>query len=59
MVRLQESEYPFTAITPRSTQAWSGSTWSTSQIELNSILMLNQIVWNRTIYMYKNGFGIK
>ena len=21
--------------------------------------MLNYIVWNRTVYMYKNGFGIK
>ena len=21
--------------------------------------MLNWIVWNRTVYMYKNGFGIK
>ena len=29
-----------------------------SQIKLNSVLMLNWIVWNRTVYMYKNGFGI-
>ena len=29
------------------------------QIELNSILVLNLIVWNRTIYMYKNGFGTR
>ena len=28
------------------------------QIELNYVLMLNWIVWNRTVYMYKNGFGI-
>ena len=21
--------------------------------------MLNWIVWNRTVYLYKNGFGIK
>ena len=28
------------------------------QIELNWVLMLNWIVWNRTVYMYKNGFGI-
>ena len=21
--------------------------------------MLNWIVWNKTVYMYKNGFGIK
>ena len=32
---------------------------SMGQIELNSILMLNRIVWNITVYMYKNGFGIK
>ena len=32
---------------------------SISQIELNSVLMLNWIVWNRTVHMYKNGFGIK
>ena len=42
------------------------------QIELNSVLfwielfwhlkyvlMLNWIGWNKTVYMYKNGFGIK
>ena len=29
---------------------------SMSQIELNCVLMLNWIVWNRTVYMYKNGF---
>ena len=23
----------------------------------NCILMLNRIIWNRTVYMYKNGFG--
>ena len=32
---------------------------SMSQIELNSVLMLNTIVWNRTLYTYKNGFGIR
>ena len=31
----------------------------TGQIELYYVLMLNWIVWNRTVYMYKNGFGIK
>ena len=31
---------------------------SVGQIELNCVLMLNWIVWNRTVYMYKNGFGI-
>ena len=32
---------------------------SMSPIELNCVLMINWIVWNRTVYMYKNGFGIK
>ena len=27
------------------------------QIEINCVLMLNWIVWNRTVYMNKNGFG--
>ena len=31
---------------------------SMGQIELNHVLMLNLIVWNRTVYTYKNGFGI-
>ena len=31
---------------------------SMDQIELNYVLILNWIVWNRTVYMYKNGFGI-
>ena len=31
---------------------------SMGQIELNCVLMLNWIVWNRTVYMYKNGNGI-
>ena len=26
---------------------------SMGQTELNSVLMLNWIVWNRTVYMYK------
>ena len=25
---------------------------------LNSVLMLNWIGWNKTVYTYKNGFGI-
>ena len=29
------------------------------QIELNCVFLQNWIVWNRTVYMYKNGFGIK
>ena len=28
-------------------------------IDLNSELMRNWIVWNRTVYLYRNGFGIK
>ena len=28
-------------------------------LHLNCVLMLNWIVWNGTVYMYKNGFGIK
>ena len=31
---------------------------SMGEIEFNSLLMLNSIVWNRTLCMYKNGFGI-
>ena len=34
------------------------SVLSVGQIELNCVLMLNWIVCNRTVYMYKNGFGI-
>ena len=32
---------------------------SIGQIELNRVLILNWIVWNKTVYLYKNGFGIK
>ena len=31
---------------------------SMGQIELNCVLILNWTVWNRTVYMYENGFGI-
>ena len=41
---LGNAEYPFIAIAPRFTLA---------QIELNCVFMLNWIVWNKTIYMYK------
>ena len=27
--------------------------------EVNCVLMLNWIVWNKTVYMYKNRFGIR
>ena len=30
---------------------------SMGQIELNCVLMLNLIVGNKTVYMYKHGFG--
>ena len=32
---------------------------SMDQIGLNSVFMINWIVWNRTVYIYKNGFDIK
>ena len=43
---------------------WSGvvapeRVLSMGQIELNCLLMLNWIIWNTTVYMYENGFGIK
>ena len=43
---------------------WSGviapdRVLSMGKIELNSVLMRNWIVWKRSVYMYKNGFGIK
>ena len=28
-------------------------------IELDCVLILNWIAWNRTVYMYNNGFGFK
>ena len=31
---------------------------SIGQTELDCVLMLNWIVWNKTVNMYKNGFGI-
>ena len=35
------------------------SVLSMGQIEINSVLMINWIVGNRTVHIYKNGFGIK
>ena len=32
---------------------------SMGQIELNCVFMLNWIVWNRTVLLYKNGLIIK
>ena len=34
------------------------SVLSMGQIELNYVIMLNWIIWNRTVYIYINGFGI-
>ena len=34
------------------------SVLSMSQAELICVLMLKRMVWNRTVYMHKNGFGI-
>ena len=48
---LGNADYPFIAIIPRSILARSGSTWL-GQIELNCILMLNWIVWNRTVLRF-------
>ena len=71
---LKNVEHPFIAITPRSTLAWSGSTWEgpiyesnrTKQCNytklnclkltvfdiLNYVLLLNWIVWNRTVLTF-------
>ena len=32
---------------------------SMGQIDLNCVLILNWIIWNRIDYLYENGFGIK
>ena len=40
---------PFIVIAPKSTLAWSSNTWSMGQIELNCIIMINWIAWNRTV----------
>ena len=58
---LGNAEYTFSAIAARSALAWSGRVLSMALISLNCVLMLNWIVWNRTvyIYIYINGFGIK
>ena len=33
--------------------------WNGTVFDIETVLMLNWIVWNRTHYLYKNGFGIK
>ena len=50
---LENAEYPFIAITPRSTLARSGSTWQGLIFGLNRnklYTVLNRIVWNRNIF---------
>ena len=32
--------------------------WHLTECKQKTILILNWIVWNRTVYVYKNGFGI-
>ena len=47
-------DHPFIAIAPRSTLAWNGSTWLGPICGLNRtncILMLNWIVWIRTVWL--------
>ena len=53
---LKNVEYPFTTSLPG--PHWPGvvapdRVLSVGQIELKCVLMLNWIVWNRTVYMYK------
>ena len=39
---------------------WNGTFWHLTKCEQKkTILILNWIVWNMIVYMYKNGFGIK
>ena len=46
---LIHTEYTFTAIAPRSTLA-PDSVLSMGQIEVNCVIMLNWIVWNKTVF---------
>ena len=63
MLELCENvKYTFIAIAPG--PLWLGMAapdrfLCMGQIEVNCVLMLNWIVWNRTVYMYKNGFSVK
>ena len=51
--RTWNTENPFIAIAPSSTLVASGSVLSMGQIELNCVLLLNCIVWNRTVLTFK------
>ena len=33
--------------------------WNRNVFDNQTVLMQNWIVWNRTVYLYKSGFGIK
>ena len=33
--------------------------WDRAVFDIETVLMLNWIVWNGTVHLYKNGFGIK
>ena len=46
-------EYSFITIAPTSTLTRSGSILSIGPVEVNSVLMLNWIVWNKTIFDIK------
>ena len=49
---LENAEYPFIVIAPKFTLACSGSTWL-GPIELNSLLTLRWIAWNRAVLTFK------
>ena len=33
--------------------------WNGTVFDIEAILIPNWIVWNRPVYLYKNGFGIE
>ena len=48
--------FQFIAIAPRSTLARSSGTLSKDQTELNCVLMLNWIAWNRTVLTFNSEY---
>ena len=50
---LGNAEYPFIAITPRLEVEAPDRALSIGRIELNCVFMLNWIVWNRTVLIFK------
>ena len=56
---LENADYSFIYITLRPGDGAPERDLFIGQIELNSPLMLNWIVWNRTVYMNKMDFCIK